>query len=75
MRLTVIKGMGFEPVTDKSGRVVKVLISTYSTFCYVCIFKTLSIESASGGNVHVVDLTTGKSQTEYREMMWKLACS
>ncbi|KAF5331054.1 hypothetical protein D9619_006015 [Psilocybe cf. subviscida] len=57
LRLALIKGAGFEPVTNKNGKVVKMLIKSAS------------------GDVHVVDLTTGKSQTEYREMMWKLACS
>ncbi|KAF9533496.1 hypothetical protein CPB83DRAFT_783110 [Crepidotus variabilis] len=57
LRLAIYKGLGFTPVMDKKGNVVKMLVRSQS------------------GDVHTVDLTTGKSDFEYTQQLWKLVSS
>ncbi|KAF8162911.1 hypothetical protein B0H34DRAFT_299817 [Crassisporium funariophilum] len=57
LRLAIYKGMGFEPIVEKDGRVLKMLVR------------------AQSGDTHIVDFSTGKSEFEYTELLWKLARS
>ncbi|KAF9476323.1 hypothetical protein BDN70DRAFT_882571 [Pholiota conissans] len=57
LRLQFFKGMGFEPINDKNGRAVKMIVRLQS------------------GDVQTVDFNDGRTDAEYTEMLWKLACS
>ncbi|KIM80819.1 hypothetical protein PILCRDRAFT_822098 [Piloderma croceum F 1598] len=58
LRLQIYKGMGFEPVADKEGRLSKMLVR------------------AQSGDVHCVSFDEdAKSNTDYTELLWKLASS
>ncbi|KAJ6496515.1 hypothetical protein C8R47DRAFT_1114377 [Mycena vitilis] len=57
LRLQIYKGLGFEPVPDKHGKLAKMLIR------------------AQSGDLHVVDFNDGKTDFEYTQLLWKLACS
>ncbi|KAF9009374.1 fungal-specific transcription factor domain-containing protein [Cyathus striatus] len=57
LRLRIYKEMGFEPVLDTAGNLIKMIIKSRS------------------GDIHAVDFTTGKSDFEYTQLLWKLAVS
>ncbi|KAJ7098083.1 hypothetical protein B0H15DRAFT_1009529 [Mycena belliarum] len=57
LRLQIYKALGFEPVLDRDGNLVKMLVR------------------AQSGDIHVVYFNDGKTDFEYTQLLWKLACS
>lgn len=78
LKLQIYKGMGFEPVADKDGRLSKMLVR--ACLCSRSQIKLqLTILAAAGaqsGDVHCVSFDDArKSSTDYAQLLWKLASS
>lgn len=78
LRLAMYKGLGFEPILDKSGVVTKMLVRTCHSVSDLCVIKrktlTLALHSGSeSGDIHPVSFTDGKSDFEYAHLLWSLA--
>lgn len=74
LRLAIFKGMGFEPIMNKHSQVTKMLVRKSGLyFCYDP--GTQSIPGSQSGDIHAVDVATGKRNAEYTENIWKVAMS
>jgi kinetochore protein Spc24 len=76
LRLALYKGLGFDPVSDKNAEVDKMLVRE----CIVSTFhqqtsKYPHLAGSQSGDMHIVDFTTGKSDFEYSQLLWRLAGS
>jgi len=74
LRLAIYKGIGFEPILNRDGKLHKILISEYTS--YLVPRRMLkNISEAQSGDLHTVDFTTGKTDAEYTQLLWKLVNS
>jgi kinetochore protein Spc24 len=67
--------MGFEPIADKDGRLSKMLVRKLPVNPVAVRFDN-SYLGAQSGDVHCVSFDEGrKSNTDYTELLWRLASS
>lgn len=76
LRLAMYKGLGFEPIVEKDGRISKMLVrqSPFQTSCGGFILTSI-FAGAESGDVHRVTFDEKKPEAEYTDMLWKLAVS
>lgn len=72
------KGLGFDPLVDKDGRLTKMLIRESLVFLVRKPLFTnsyLPLSGAESGDVHRVTFDRNMSDAEYTSLLWKLAIS
>lgn len=67
--------MGFEPIIDKDKSISKMLVRAWIFLVGVMCIPDGRTSGSQSGDIHTVDFTTGKTDLEYTQLLWKLASS
>lgn len=73
LRLRMYRGLGFEPILDKHGKIIKMLVREYCYAIYGTFCELTSSKGAQSGDIHTVEFTNDKTDAEYTRLLWKLA--
>lgn len=74
LRLALYKGMGFEPIMDRDGRMSKMLIRKFRDPSLFALRLKITL-GAQHGDVHSMSFDGNKTYYEYAHELWKLASS